>query len=177
MNCTYRWPGRSTPATDARIRCGRSPGSDSSGNPLTTANGLAAFSAQANFGTSKGPVAAAIGDVNGDGRPDLVVANYGSDSVSVLLGNGTFQSQQTYATGANPQALVLGDMSVQGNVKPARSLTEPLQVAMDNGARRALIPIENKRQFLDVHPEVLEQVDPIFFGDLRQAAFKALSLT
>jgi ATP-dependent Lon protease len=75
-----------------------------------------------------------------------------------------------------PALLVLGDMSVQGNIKPVRSLTEPLQVAMDNGAKRALIPIENKRQFLEVNPDVLEQVDPIFYGDLRQAAFKALGL-
>ena len=76
-----------------------------------------------------------------------------------------------------PGLLVLGDMSVQGNVKAVRSLTEPLQVAMDNGAKRALIPIENKRQFLDVSPDVLEHVDPIFYGDLRQAAFKALGLS
>jgi ATP-dependent Lon protease len=75
-----------------------------------------------------------------------------------------------------PALLVLGDMSVQGNIKPVRSLTEPLQVAMDNGAKRALIPIANKRQFLEVNPDVLEQVDPIFCGDLRQAAFKALGL-
>ena len=47
---------------------------------------------------------------------------------------------------------------------------------MDNGAKRALIPIENKRQFLDVNPEVLEHVDPIFYGGVRQAAFKALGL-
>ena len=33
------------------------------------------------------------GDFNGDGRTDLAVANYGSNDVSVLLGNGdgTFQ--------------------------------------------------------------------------------------
>jgi len=79
---------------------------------------------------------------------------------------------------AQPQAglLVLGDMSVQGNIRPARSLTEPLQVAMDNGARRALIPIGNKRQFLEVNPDVLEKVDPIFYGEVRQAALKALGL-
>ncbi len=76
-----------------------------------------------------------------------------------------------------PALLVLGDLSIQGNIKPVRSLTEPLQVAMDNGGKRALIPIENKRQFLDVNADVLEQVDPIFFGDMRQAAFKALGLT
>ena len=50
-----------------------------------------------------------------------------------------------------PALLVLGDMSVQGNIKPLRSLTEPLQVAKDNGAKRALIPIENKPESLDWH--------------------------
>ena len=80
---------------------------------------------------------------------------------------------------AQPQAglLVLGDMSVQGNIKSVRSLTEPLQVAMDNGARRALVPVGNKRQLLELDPDVLERVDPIFYGDVRQAAFKALGLS
>jgi ATP-dependent Lon protease len=75
-----------------------------------------------------------------------------------------------------PGLLVLGDISIQGNLKPVRSLVEPLQVAMDNGAKRALIPIENKRNFFDVSANVLEAIDPIFYGDMRQAAFKALGL-
>ena len=75
-----------------------------------------------------------------------------------------------------PALLVLGDLSIQGNVKPVRSLVEPLQVAMDNGAKRALIPTENKRSFFEVSTDVLENVDPIFYGDLRTAAFKALGL-
>ena len=78
---------------------------------------------------------------------------------------------------SQPALLVLGDMSIQGNIKPVRSLVEPLQVAMDNGAKRALIPIENKRSFFEVSAEVLENVDPIFYGDLRAAAFKSLGLT
>ena len=49
-----------------------------------------------------------------------------------------------------PGLVILGDLSIQGNIKSVRSLAEPLQVAMDNGARRALIPLENKRNFLDV---------------------------
>jgi ATP-dependent Lon protease len=75
-----------------------------------------------------------------------------------------------------PGLLVLGDMSIQGNIKPVRSLVEPLQVALDNGARRALIPIENKRNFFDVSSDVLETIDPIFFGDVRTAGLKALGL-
>ena len=77
-------------------------------------------------------------------------------------------------TPVSPALLVLGDMSIQGNIKPLRSLTEPLQVAKDNGARRALIPIENKRSFLDVSADILEHVDPIFFGDPKTAALKVL---
>ncbi len=75
-----------------------------------------------------------------------------------------------------PALLVLGDMSVQGNIKPLRSLTEPLQVAKDNGAKRALIPIENKRNFLEVPGDVVEHVDPIFYGDPKTAAMKVLGL-
>jgi ATP-dependent Lon protease len=74
----------------------------------------------------------------------------------------------------SPALLILGDMSVQGNIKPLRSLTEPLQVAMDNGAKRALIPIENKRNFLDVSADIMEHVDPIFYGDPKTAAMKVL---
>ena len=72
--------------------------------------------------------------------------------------------------------LILGDMSIQGNIKPVRSLVEPLQVAKDNGAKRALIPIENKRNFLDVDADIMEHVDPVFYGEPRAAALKALGM-
>lgn len=75
-----------------------------------------------------------------------------------------------------PALMVLGDITIQGNLKPVRSLAEPLRVAMDNGARRALIPIENKRSFFDVPADVLEHVDPIFYGDATAAALKALGM-
>jgi ATP-dependent Lon protease len=77
---------------------------------------------------------------------------------------------------ALPALLVLGDLSIQGNLKAVRSLVEPLQIGMDNGARRALIPIENKRHFLDVPADIMERVDPIFFGDPFTAAMKAVGM-
>jgi len=79
---------------------------------------------------------------------------------------------------ASPLAglIILGDLSIQGNIKSVRSLNEPLQVAMDNGARKVLVPIENKRQFLEVSADVVEKVDPIFFGDIRAALSKALNI-
>ena len=50
-----------------------------------------------------GPVSIAIGDLNGDGEPDLATANQVSSpsNVSVLLnrGNGTFQTKRGYLAG------------------------------------------------------------------------------
>jgi ATP-dependent Lon protease len=78
---------------------------------------------------------------------------------------------------ALPGLLILGDLSIQGNIKPLPSLSEALQLAMDNGARKALIPIENKRNFLDVSADIMERVDPVFYGDPMTAAMKGLGLT
>ena len=72
--------------------------------------------------------------------------------------------------------LVMGDMSIQGNIKAARSLVEPLQVAMDNGARCALIPGENKRSFLEINTDEIDKIDPIFYNDVKTATFKGLDL-
>src|SRR5713226_1965687 len=56
------------------------------------------------------PHAEAIGDFNGDGKPDLAVVNFNSASVSVFLGNGdgTFAPQITFATGAQPSSVAVG---------------------------------------------------------------------
>ena len=43
-------------------------------------------------------------------------------------------------------------------------------------SRRALIPLTNKRNFLEVSADILEHVDPIFYGDPRTAASKALGI-
>jgi ATP-dependent Lon protease len=75
-----------------------------------------------------------------------------------------------------PAMLIMGDLSIQGNIKALRSLAEPLQIGMDNGARRALIPTPNKRNFMDVSADIVERVDPVFYSDPVVAAMKALGL-
>ena len=72
--------------------------------------------------------------------------------------------------------MVLGDMTVQDNLKPLPSLSEPLQVALDNGAKKALIPIENKKHFFDVSGEIAEAVDPVFYKDPTTADMKVLGI-
>jgi ATP-dependent Lon protease len=72
--------------------------------------------------------------------------------------------------------VILGDLSIQGNIKAIRTLAEPLQVSMDNGARRVLVPLENKRNFFEVSGDILERVDPVFYSDPLTAAMKAMGL-
>ena len=62
-----------------------------------------------------GPVATAVTDVSGDGVPDLLIANSGSNNVWLLqgLGNGFFndQSPSILPVGTNPSALFVGQFS------------------------------------------------------------------
>jgi len=53
------------------------------------------------------------GDVNDDGRLDVVVANFSSSNVSVFLGNGdgTYQSPLTFPVSANPSSLLVTDLN------------------------------------------------------------------
>lgn len=63
-----------------------------------------------------GPNDVAVGDFNGDGHLDIVAANYGFDTVSVLLGNGdgSFQAQATFGVGSGPSSVAVGDFNKDG---------------------------------------------------------------
>jgi FG-GAP-like repeat len=84
---------------------------------LNKGNGT--FRSKRDYRTGRGPTSVAIGDLNGDGTLDLATANMYSTvnskvyTASVLLnrGGGRFRPPRDYRTGANPEAIEIGDMN------------------------------------------------------------------
>ena len=74
------------------------------------------FAAPVSYSTGRGPSAVAIGDLNGDGERDLVTANLGQATVSVLLnrGNGTFGVRNDYSAGRSPNSVAIADLNGDG---------------------------------------------------------------
>src|SRR5262249_9476687 len=89
----------------------------------TTAPGAStpSFAAQQTFATGTLPQSVAVADFKRDGQPDLVVANEGSDTISVLLNptapgttHPSFAAQQTFATGNLPGYVEVADFNGDG---------------------------------------------------------------
>ena len=89
----------------------------------TTAPGATtpSFAAQQTFATGSDPFSVTAADLNGDGKPDLIVANESSNTVSVLLNTTppgattpSFAAQQTFATGSSPNFVTAADLNGDG---------------------------------------------------------------
>jgi hypothetical protein len=96
------------------------------------------FGAKSDFATGSSPYEVAIGDVNGDGKPDLAVANYGSSTVSVLLGSGAggFGAKTDFAIGTPPVSVAIGDVSGDGkaDLVTADYFSSTVSVLLGDGA-------------------------------------------
>jgi FG-GAP-like repeat/PASTA domain/FG-GAP repeat len=57
----------------------------------------------------------AIGDLNRDGVPDLVIANGNQVSVLINPGDARFRVRREYATGHSPASVAIGDLNGDGN--------------------------------------------------------------
>ena len=63
------------------------------------------------------------------------------------------------------QTVIIGDMTLAGNVSPSEELASIFQVAKDVGAKRALIAMSNVAFLPQVPQELLAEVQPVFYTD------------
>jgi hypothetical protein len=103
----------------------------------TRPTSVVALATPSDFVIGQNPAAVATGDFNGDGKTDLVVANSGSNNVSILLGNGdgTFQAAKDFDADSSPQFVATGDFNRDGKLDlvVANSGGNNVSVLLGNG--------------------------------------------
>lgn len=80
------------------------------------------FSSKVDFATGNSPLGAAIGDVDGDGKPDIAITNAGDSNVSVyrnlsisgIINSSSFSNWVNFVTGATPARVVISDLNGDG---------------------------------------------------------------
>ena len=74
------------------------------------------------------------------------------------------------------QTVILGEMSIQGLLLKVGSLPERMQLAVESGAKKILIPSENKRDVADIPDAILTAIQWQFYDSPTKAAIMALGL-
>ncbi len=84
----------------------------------------------------KKPVAIAAGDINGDGKSDLVIADKGTNNLYVEISKGAsgFASPQSFSLPAAPAAVALSDMNHDGNADAIVATSSGLAVLKGNSS-------------------------------------------
>jgi hypothetical protein len=95
------------------------------------------------FAAGAKPASVAIADVNDDGKLDLVSANYGDNSLSVLLGTGTggFDTANNFTVGAGPRSVAIADINHDGKLDlvSANYYSNDLSVLLGYGNGRFIL--------------------------------------
>jgi uncharacterized protein (TIGR03437 family) len=84
---------------------------------LGSGGGAFKVAAGSPFAVGTIPSSVAAGDFNGDGFKDLAVTIFGSNNVTILLGNGAggfTAATNTFAVGSNPESIVTADFNADG---------------------------------------------------------------
>jgi Domain of unknown function (DUF4347)/FG-GAP-like repeat/Cadherin-like/FG-GAP repeat len=118
------------------------------GSGYSFVSNVAVFDPKADFDTGLGPFSVSVGDINGDGKVDLAVANSGSNTVSVFLCNASnsgFEPKVDIATdlGSGPYSVSVGDFNGDGKADLAVANTynsNTVSVLLRNAANTGFDP-------------------------------------
>jgi hypothetical protein len=103
-------------------------------------NGEGEFAALPPLKLGGQPRALVVGELTGNGFPDLAVADFGRDQVMILAGTdrGSFEAPQRIAVGQGPVALAIGDFQGQGmhDLAVANMVSDTVSILYGDGRGR-----------------------------------------
>lgn len=107
-----------------------------------------------------------ISDLQGIGlTPELAIAEF----IGLCSGALNKPLQESMA--------VIGNMTVGGTIAKVKEFANVLQVCVDAGAKKVLIPASSVMDLQTVPPDLLVKVQPVFYSDPIDAVFKALGVS
>jgi ATP-dependent Lon protease len=114
----------------------------------------------------------------GDHDYHLHVVELHNSGPTAALTLSTFVAFCSGVTGKpiQQQMVVLGSMSLGGNIIPVENLAQSLQVAFDSGARRILLPMASVRDIPTIPGELFAKFQTSFYSDPTDAVFKAFGV-
>lgn len=74
------------------------------------------------------------------------------------------------------QLVLLGHMTLGGSISPVENLAASLQLALDAGGKRVLLPMSSAADLATVPPELFSKFQVAFYADPVDAVFKALGV-
>jgi hypothetical protein len=99
-------------------------------------NGDGTFQNHKEYSIGANAVIVATADLSGDGKLDLISANYNDNTVSTLVGNGdgTFKGESVFPTSSGPSGVAIGDFNGNGklDIAVAASNANTVSVLTDN---------------------------------------------
>jgi len=113
---------------------------------------------------------------NHDYHLHVVEAHNTGPSITLTMAGFVALCSGLIGKAVQPQLVVLGTMSLGGNLVPVENLAESLQVAADSGAKRLLLPMVSVGDIPTIPGELFAKFQTSFYADPRDAVFKALGV-
>jgi len=141
---------------------------------VTYPNGLINFVPQQKFSTGMRPISPVIADFDGDGKPDLVVANFAANTISVFrntsatgsINASSFTDKADFTTGTSPVNIAVGDLNGDGkpDIAVVNAGSNSFSVFINNSSA-GTIGFATKVDITTLHPNIRAIAIADFDGD------------
>lgn len=121
-------------------------------------------------------VSASIKSLDHDYHLHVVELHNTGPNTAMTLASFVALCSAVFGKPIQQQMVVLGSMSLGGNIIPVENLAESLQVAFDSGAKRILLPMASVRDIPTIPGELFAKFQTGFYADPVDAVFKALGV-